>query len=94
MCSTFDSFCITCFLLFVLVVSFSQKSNRLVWICLSTFFVLYSFVVRHESSLQKNNLSSFKLVLIWFGYRGFSFLSHAISLRFVVCDVSKPLWLF
>ena len=39
---------------------------------------------RFKNSLQKNNLSSSKLVLIQFGYRGFSFLSHAIRLSFVV----------
>ena len=38
----------------------------------------------HKSSLQKNNLSSFKLVLIQFGYRGFSFLGHAVRLWFLV----------
>ena len=43
-----------------------------------------SFVFRLKNSLQKNNLSSSKLVLIQFGYRGFSFLSHAIRLSFVV----------
>ena len=48
-------------------------------------FLLYSFVLRLESCLQKNNLSSFKLALIWFGYSGFSFLSHAImTMRFVM----------
>ena len=31
-----------------------------------------------------NNLSSSKLVLIQFGYRGFSFLSHAVRLWFMV----------
>ena len=46
--------------------------------------VFCSFVFRLESSLQKKNLFSSKLVLIQFGYRGFSFLSHAVRLRFVV----------
>ena len=32
----------------------------------------------------KKKLSSSKLVLIQFGYRGFSFLSHAVRLWFVV----------
>ena len=39
---------------------------------------------RLKSSLQKNSLSSSKLVLIQFGYRGDSFLSHAARLWFVV----------
>ena len=46
--------------------------------------MLCSFVFRLISSLQKNNLSSSKLVLIQFGYRGFSFLSLAVRLWFVV----------
>ena len=49
------------------------------------------FVFRLESSLQKNKLSSSKLVLIRFGYRGFSFLSHVLRLWFVV--FSKLRWL-
>ena len=56
------------------------------------FFVFYLVAVRLESDFQKNNLSSFNLVLIWFGYRGFFLISHAISLWF--CDVSKLGWLF
>ena len=43
-----------------------------------------SFVFRLKNSLQKNNLGSSKLVLIQFGYRGLSFLSHADRLSFVV----------
>ena len=43
-----------------------------------------SFVFRLKCSLQKKNLSSSKLVLIQFGYRGFSFLTHAVRLWFVV----------
>ena len=39
-----------------------------------------SFKFRLESSLQKINLSTSKLVLIQFWYRGFSFLSHAVRL--------------
>ena len=38
---------------------------------------------RLKNSLQKKNLSSSKLVLIQFGYRGFSVHSHAVRLRFV-----------
>ena len=48
------------------------------------FLVFCSFVFRLKSSLQKNNLSSSKLVLIQFGYRGFSFFIHADRLWFVV----------
>ena len=48
------------------------------------FLVLCSFVFGLKSSLQKNNLSSSKLVLIHFGYGGFSFPSHAVRLWFVV----------
>ena len=60
--------------------SFSQKSNRLSF----DSSVFCSFVFSFESSLQRNSLSSSKLVLIQFGYREFSFLSHAVSLWFVV----------
>ena len=63
--------------------SFSQKSNCLFWVCLS-ILVFCSFVFRLKGSLQKNNLSSFKLALIQFGYRGFSFLRHAVRLWFMV----------
>ena len=48
------------------------------------FLVFCSFVFRLRSSLQNNNLSSSKLVLIQLVYRGFSFLSHAVRLWFVV----------
>ena len=51
----FVSFFLLFFLFFVLVVSFSRKSNLLVWFCLPTF-LFYSFVVRLESGLDKNNL--------------------------------------
>ena len=63
---------------------FLKNSNRLFWVCFSTFFVFCSFMFRLESSLQKNNFSSSKLMLTRFGYRGFSFLSHAVRLWFVV----------
>ena len=68
--------------------SISQKSNCLFWVCLSTFRCFCSFVFRLKSSLQKNNLSISKLVLIQFGYRGFSFLGHAVRLWFMVYN--KP----
>ena len=61
-------FCVDIFCLFycwfflfaVLVVSFSQKSNCLVWDCLSTFdfLVFYSFFFGLMNCLQKNKLSS------------------------------------
>ena len=39
--STFRSFFIIGFFFFVLVVSFSQKSNCLFWVCLSTFWFFF-----------------------------------------------------
>ena len=75
--STFHAIFITSVFFVVLVLSPLQKSNCLFWVCLSTF---WCFVLRLKSSLQKNNLSGSKLVLIQFGYRGFSFLSHAVWL--------------
>ena len=48
------------------------------------FLVFCSFVIRLESSLRKNNLSSSKLVLVQFGYRGYSFIGHAVRLWFAV----------
>ena len=87
----FVPFLILVFSFFVLVVSFSQKFKSFVLGLSFDFFVFCSFVFRLESSLQKNNLSSSKLVLIRLGYRGFSFLSHAVRLWFVV--FSKLRWL-
>ena len=77
----FMLFLLLVFSFVVLVLSPLQKSNCLFWVCLSTF---WCFVLRLKSSLQKNNLSGSKLVLIQFGYRGFSFLSHAVWLWFMV----------
>ena len=68
----------------VLVMSFSQKSNCLFWVCLSTFWCFVLLCSDLKIVFKKNNLSSSKLVLIQFGCRGFSFLSHAVRLRFVV----------
>ena len=48
------------------------------------FLLFCSFVFRLKSNLQKNNLSSSNLVLIQFGYRGFSFLGHDVRLWFMV----------
>ena len=84
MCSTFRAFFITGFFFFCLGVSFAQKFKSFVLGLFFDFFVFCSFVFRLESSLQKNNLSSSKLMLTRFGYRGFSFLSHAVRLWFVV----------
>ena len=80
----FVFFLLLVFSFFVLVVSFSQKLKSFVLGLFFDFFVFCSFVFRLESSLQKNNLSSSKLMLTRFGYRGFSFLSHAVRLWFVV----------
>ena len=52
--------CCVCFHFFpfvVLVVSFSQKSNCLVWVCLSTFWCFMLSFFRFINSLQKNKLS-------------------------------------
>ena len=46
--------------------------------------MIYLVLSSLKKSLQKNNLSSSKLVFIQFGYRGFSFLSHAVRLWFMV----------
>ena len=56
------------------------------------FLVFCSFVFRLKSSLQMDNLYSSKLVLIKFGYRGFSFLTHAARLWFIV--FSWLVWIF
>ena len=72
-------FLLLVFLFFVLVVSFSSKFKSFVLDLSFDFFVFCSFVFRLESSLQKKNLSSSKLVLIRFEYRVFSFVSHAVS---------------
>ena len=87
----FVQFLLLFFSFFVLVASVSQKFKSFVLALSFDFFVFCSFVFRLERSLQKNNLSSSKLVVIRFGYRGFSFLSHAVRLWFVV--VSKLRWL-
>ena len=80
----FVPFLLLVFSFFALVVSFPSKLKLFVLGLSFDFFVFCSFVFRLESSLQKNNLSSSKLVLIRFGNRGFSFLSHAVRLWFVV----------
>ena len=74
---------ITCFSLFCFGCVLFSKIESFGLVLSFDFFTFYSVVVRLESGLQKNSLSSF----IWFGYRGLFFLSHAISLWF--CDVSK-----
>ena len=82
MCSTFYSFLLIVFSFLFLVVLVSKIESFGLGLSID-FFVFHSFVVRLESGFQKNSLSNFKMVLIWFGYRGFSFLSHAIRLWFV-----------
>ena len=90
-CSTFCYIFITCFSLFCFgCVLFSKIESF--GLGLSYVFFYFCFVlIKLERGFQKNNLSSFNLVLIWLGYRGISFLSHATSLWF--CDVSKMRWL-
>ena len=59
---------------------FFKNQIVIFWVCLLTFSCFCSFVFRFKSSLQKNNLSSSKLVLIQFAYHGFSFMGHAVRL--------------
>ena len=71
-----------CFLSYV----FFSKIDLFVLGLSFDFLVFCSFVFRLKSSLQKNILSRSKLVLIQFGYRGFSFFGHALRLWFMVFD--------
>ena len=48
------------------------------------FLVFYACFFRLINSLQKNKLSVLQAGLIQFGYCGFFFLSHAVSLCFMV----------
>ena len=82
LCSFFVPFLLLVFSFLSWLCPSLQNSNCLFSVCLSTFIVFCSFMFRLESSLQKNNLSSSKLVFIRFGYRGFFFLSHAVRLWF------------
>ena len=77
----FGSFHYWFFSLVVLVMSCCQISTCLFWVCFSTFRCFFC-VFRLKSILQKNKLSSSKLVLIQFSYCGFLFQSHALRLWF------------
>ena len=83
LCSTFCFVFITCFSLFYFGCVLFSKIEPFGFVLSFDFFTFYSVVVRLESGLQRIVYP----VLIWFGYRGLFFLSHAISLWF--CDVSK-----
>ena len=65
----------------VLVLSFLHKSNCLFWVCLSTFLC---FVLLCSDLKVVFKRIIYKLVFFQFGYRGFSFLSLAIRLWFMV----------
>ena len=80
LCSTFSFVLFTCFSPFCFGLVFFSKKGSFGLDLSFEFFVFYLIVVKLESGLQKNNLSSFNLVLIWFYYRGFFFLSHSSSL--------------
>ena len=81
---TFMLFFITGVFFCCLIYVFFSKLKLFVLGLSFDFLVFCSFVFRLKGSLQKNNLSSSKLVFIQFGYRGFSFLSHAVRLWFRV----------
>ena len=82
---------ITCFTLFCFGSVLFSKIDSFGLGLSFDFFVFWLIVVKFESGVQKKNLSSCNLVLIWFGYRGVFNFGYAISLRF--CDVSKLRWL-
>ena len=81
---TFMTFFITSVLFCCLSFVFSSKINLFVLGLFFDFLVFCSFVFRLKNSLQKNILSSSKLVLVQFGYHGFYFLSHSVCLWFMV----------
>ena len=83
----FVPFFITVFFLSCLGCALFSKIKSFVFSLSFDFLVFCDFVFRLESSLQKNNLTSSKLLLNQFGYRGFSFLSHAVRLWLV--DISN-----
>ena len=83
-CSTFCALFITGFFFCCFICVFFSKIKLFVLGLSFDFLVFCYFVFRPKSSLQKNNLSSSKLVLIQFGYRGFSFLCHTVRMWFVV----------
>ena len=61
-----------------------MKIKLFLFVLTFDFLVFCSFMFRLKSSLQKIILSGFKLVLFQFGFGGFSFLSHAQRLWFMV----------
>ena len=89
--STFRAFFYWFVPFFVLAIFFSKIKLFVLGLSFD-FLVFCYFVFRLKSSLQKNNLSSSKLVLIQFGYTGFSFLGMLlvgglwclVSLRWLV----------
>ena len=89
--SCFVYVCYWFFPFVVLVVSFSQKPNCLVWVSLSTFWCFNLSFSDLLTVFKRINYWFLEAGLIRFGYRGFSFLSHAVSLRFMV--FSKLRWL-
>ena len=84
----FVSFLLPNFLFFVFVVSFFQKKKSFGLGLSFDFCVFYLIVVRLKMVFKRTIYP----VLIWFGYRGFFFLSHDINLWFFV--FSKLRWLF
>ena len=84
-CANFLCYIISGFSFVILVVFFSQKSNCFWFGFVLRFFGVLLFFFRLGNSLQKNKLSRFFIAgLIRFGYRRCSFLSHAVSLWFMV----------
>ena len=84
-------FLLLVFSFFVLVITFSQKTNHLVWVCISTFVCFIRLRV-DLIVVFKRIIYSLKLILILIGYRRFSYFSHAVKLWFVV--FSRLRWLF
>ena len=84
-CSTFCFIFNTCFSLFCFGCVFFSKMESFGLGLSFDIFVFNLVSVKFKNGFQKNILSSFNLVLIWFGYRGIFFLSPAISLW--LCEV-------
>ena len=92
LCSTFRAFFYYCFFFFwSWLCPFLQNSNSLFWVCLSTFLCFVLLCSDLKVVFKRTIYAVIKLVLIRFVYRGFSFLSHAVRLWFVV--FSKLRWL-
>ena len=90
MYSTFCNIFISHFSYFCFGCVFFSKLESLV-LGLSLLFFVFLTLINFEGGFQKNNLSSFNLALIRFGYRGTFFLSHTKNLWF--CGVRKLRWL-